>query len=211
MSVITIARQFGAGGKTLGAIMAQKLGYTLIDEEIVDLLAQEANVSSEWVDAVERKAGSEGVIARLLSRLGPYRKGYVKVATESSPGYMDGNLYIALLHKIIPRIAEQDNVVIVGRGAQYILADRPNTLHLLLIASLNYRIEFIMEQYDLDEKQAQIVVEKHAKRRLHLYSYFGRLDYEKPELYHLVMNMNRLSLDEAVALVCHLVEDHCSM
>ncbi len=86
MSVITIARQFGAGGKTLGAIMAQKLGYTLIDEEIVDLLAQEANVSSEWVDAVERKAGSEGVIARLLSRLGPYRKGYVKVATESSPG-----------------------------------------------------------------------------------------------------------------------------
>ena len=210
MSVITIARQFGAGGKTLGVILAQKLGYTLIDEEIVELLAHEANVSSEWVDAVERKTGSEGVFSRLLTRLGPYRKGYVQVATESSPGYMDGNLYIALLHKVIPRIADQDNVVIIGRGAQYILADRPNTLHFLLIASLTHRIDFIMENYDLDEKQAQIVVEKHARRRLHLYRNFARLDYEKPELYHLVLNMNRLSLDEAVALVCHLVEDQCS-
>ena len=206
MSVITIARQFGAGGKTLGSIVAENLGYTLIDEAIVELLAQEANVSSEWVDTVERQTGSEGVFSRILGRLGPYRKGYVKVATESSPGYMDGNLYIALLHKLIPRIADQDNVVIIGRGGQYILADRPDTFHLLLIASLLHRIEFIMEHYNLDEKQAQIVVEKHTKRRLNLYRYFARLDYEKPELYHLVLNMNWLSLEEAVALVCQLVE-----
>lgn len=210
MSVITIARQFGAGGKTLGGIVAEKLGYTLIDEEIVELLAQEANVSSEWVDEVERKTGSEGVFSRLLNRLGPYRKGYVKVATESSPGYMDGNLYIALLHKVIPRIADQGNVVIIGRGGQFILADRPDTFHFLLIASLAHRIEFIMKHYNLDEKQAQIVVEKHTKRRLHLYRYFARLDYEKPELYHLVLNMNWLSLDDAVALVCRLVADQAT-
>lgn len=207
MSVITIARQFGAGGKTLGRIVAENLGYTLIDEEIVELLAKEANVSSEWVDTVERKTGSEGLFSRLLTKFGPYRKGYVKLATESSPGYMDGNLYIALLHKLIPRIADEDNVVIIGRGGQYILADRPDTLHFLLIASLERRIDFIMENYNLDAKQAQVVVEKHAKRRLNLYRYFARLDYEKPELYHLVLNMNWLSLQEAVRLVCQLVED----
>ncbi|MEJ2058128.1 MAG: cytidylate kinase-like family protein, partial [Desulfofustis sp.] len=135
-----------------------------------------------------------------------YRKGYVNVAMESSPGYMDGNLYISLLHKLIPRIADQDNVVIIGRGGQYILADRPDTFHFLMIASLTHRIEFIMEHYNLDNKQARIVVEKHAKRRLNLYRYFARIDYEKPELYHLVLNMNWLSLQEAVALVCQLVE-----
>lgn len=207
MSVITIARQFGAGGKTLGGIVAEKLGYALIDEEIVELLAQETNVSSETVDAVERQTGSEGLFSRILTRLGPYRKGYVKAATESRPGYMDGNLYIALLHKLIPRLADQDNAVIIGRGGQYILADRPDTFHFLLIASLKHRIEFIMEHYNLDAKKAQTVVEEHTKRRLNLYRYFARLDYEKPELYHLVLNMNWLNLQEAAALVCRLVED----
>ena len=205
MSVITIARQFGAGGKTLGSIVAEELNYTLVDEEIVELLAHEANVSSDWVDAVERETGSEGFFSRLFSRLGPFRQGYVKVATESNPGYMDGNLYIALLHKIMPRIAEQGNVVIIGRGGQYILADRPDTFHFLLIANLQHRIKFIMEHYNLDEKQAQVVVEKQSKRRLQLYRYFARLDYDKPELYHMVFNMNWLNLEAAASLVCQLI------
>ena len=59
MSVITIARQFGAGGKTLGELVAKRLGYMLVDEEIVEMVAQEANVSTDWVDSIAREAGSE--------------------------------------------------------------------------------------------------------------------------------------------------------
>ena len=66
MSVITIARQFGAGGKTLGGLVASSLGYTLVDEEIVELIAQEANVSSEWVDSVARETGSEKFLERMM-------------------------------------------------------------------------------------------------------------------------------------------------
>ena len=210
MSVITIARQFGAGGKTLGTQVARKLGYSIVDEEIVEMISQEANIAPEWVDSVARETGSEKFLKRMMFKFGPYRKGYVNVSTETSPGYFDGNLYISLLYKIIPRIASQDNVVIIGRGSQYILADDPDTFHFFLIADLETRIQFMMDNYDLDRKQAQVVVDKQSRRRLNLYRYFDRTDYDKPAHYHMVFNMNRVSMEAAVDSVCLLVDGHPS-
>jgi cytidylate kinase len=206
MSVITIARQFGAGGKTLGGMVAERLGYQLIDEEIVETIAREANVSPDWVDSVARETGSEGLLSRMLLKLGPFRKGYVEVSLESNPGYINGNLYISLLHRIIPQIAGQDNVVLIGRGSQYILADYPGSLHVLMIADLEFRIKFVMDNYHLDRRQAEIVVAKQSKRRLNLYRYFGRTDYDRPDLYHVVFNMNKVKLEHAVQTVCFMVE-----
>jgi cytidylate kinase len=124
---------------------------------------------------------------------------------EKNPGYIDGNLYISLLHKVLPTIASKDNVVIIGRGGQYILADHPNTYHFLMIADLEHRIRFMMDHYKYNRKQAQLVVEQQSKRRQYLYRYFSRTDYDQPELYNMVFNMNKLQLDEAVQLVCQLV------
>lgn len=205
MSVITVARQFGAGGRTLGVKVAEQLDYTLIDEQIVEMIAMEADVSPEWVDLIAEEAGTEGIVKRLIRRLGPFSRGYVETAMEDRPGYINGDLYISLLYKVIPVLAEQDNVVIVGRGGQYILADRPDTFHFLLTADIENRIRFMMQQYDLDRKRAQIVIEKQDKRRSVLYRYFGRTDYERPELYHMSLNMNYLSMDDAVRLVCQVV------
>ncbi|MCG6929895.1 MAG: cytidylate kinase-like family protein [Desulfofustis sp.] len=205
MSVITVSRQFGAGGKTLGSLVAERLGYTLVDEEIVELVAKEANVSPDWVDAIANETGSEKLLERLLFKFGPFRKGYVNVSLETNPGYFDGHLYLSLLHKIIPQIAEQDNVVILGRGCQYILADHPDTYHFLLIADLEHRIDFVMEHYNLDRKQAQAVVDKQSARRLNLYRYFDRTDYDQPVHYNMVFNMNRVTMEQAVQTVCLLV------
>ena len=205
MAVITIARQFGAGGKMLGTLVAEKLGFTLIDEEIIEMIAVKANVSADTVDAIAQETGNEGYLTRIMTKLGPFRKGYVQVSMEEKPGYIDGNLYLSLLHKVIPQIAEQDNVVILGRGGQYILAEHANTYHYLMIADMEQRIHFIMENYQLDRKQAQLVVEKQRKRRLNLYRYFGRTDYDQPGLYDMVFNMNRVKLEEAVQVVCQMV------
>ncbi|MEJ2136787.1 MAG: cytidylate kinase-like family protein [Desulfofustis sp.] len=205
MSVITIARQFGAGGKTLGTRVAESLGYTLIDEQIVEMVALEADVAPELVDSIAQETGHEGIVQRLIRRFGPFSKGYVETAMEERPGYVNGDLYIALLHKVIPIFAEQGNVVIIGRGGQYILAERPDTFHFLMIANIENRIKFMMEHYKIDRKKAQAVIDKQNKRRINLYRYFGRTDYDQPELYHLVLNMNRLRLDDAVQAVCRLV------
>ena len=205
MSVITIARQFGAGGKTLGTRVAESLGYTLIDEQIVEMVALEADVAPELVDSIAQETGHEGIVQRLIRKFGPFSKGYVETAMEERPGYVNGDLYIALLHKVIPIFAEQGNVVIIGRGGQYILAERPDTFHFLMIANIENRIKFMMEHYQIDRKKAQAVIDKQNKRRINLYRYFGRTDYDQPDLYHLVLNMNRLRLDDAVQAVCRLV------
>ena len=97
MSVITVARQFGAGGRTLGVKVAEQLDYTLIDEQIVEMIAMEADVSPEWVDLIAEEAGTEGIVKRLIRRLGPFSRGYVETAMEDRPGYINGDLYISLL------------------------------------------------------------------------------------------------------------------
>ncbi len=210
MSVITIARQFGAGGRTLGSLVADQLGYTLVDEEIVELIAREANVAPDWVDSIAREMGSEKFLTRMIYRFGPFRKGYVDVSKEMNTGYIDGSIYISLLYKIIPQIADQDNVVIIGRGGQYILADHQNAYHFLMVADMEHRIQFVMDHYHLDRKQAQVVVDKQTKRRLNLYRYFHRTDYDHPSLYHLAFNMNRVTIDEAVRTVCLLAGQQAS-
>lgn len=206
MAVITIARQFGAGGRTLGRQIADELGYVLIDEEIIEAVALEADVSPDWVDAIGKETGGEGFLTRLITKLGPFRKGYMDMAMEKKPGYIDGHLYISLLYKVIPQIALRDNVVIIGRGSQYILEDHPNTYHFLMIADLEYRINFMMEHYDIDRKEAEFVVAKQTTRRLYLYRYFARTDYDDPSLYNMVFNMNRVTMDEALNTVCQLVK-----
>jgi cytidylate kinase len=210
MAVITIARQFGAGGKMLGTLVAEKLGFTLIDEEIIEMVAMKANVSVDTVDAIAQETGNEGYLSRIITKLGPFRKGYVQVAMEQKPGYIDGNLYLSLLHKVIPQIAAHDNVVIIGRGGQYILAEHGNTYHYLMIADMEQRINFIMENYQLGRKEARLVVEKQRKRRLNLYRYFGRTDYDQPGLYDMVFNMNRVKMEEAVQVVCQMVSGRAS-
>ena len=75
-----------------------------------------------------------------------------------------------------------------------------------MIANIENRIRFMMDHYNIDRKKAQAVIDKQSKRRINLYRYFGRTDYEHPELYHMVLNMNRLRLDDAVQAVCQLVK-----
>ena len=189
----------------MGALIAERLGYTLINEQIVEEIALEANVSPQWVNQVSNEAGGGGWLAKIMYKLGPFRNGYQAVAMEDKPGYIDGNLYISLLHKVIPKIAENDNVVILGRGGQYILADYPNTYHLFMVADLSQRVQFMMDHYNMTQKQAQIVVDKQSKRRLNLFRYFGREDYDSPKLYHLVLNMSKLSMEDATRAVAGLV------
>ena len=210
MAVITIARQFGAGGKTLGRMIRDRLGYTLIDEEIVEMIAMESNVSTEDVNMIAKETGNEGVLSKLVHRLGPFRKGYVDIDMESKPGYIDGDLYISLLYRVIPEIAKHDNVIFLGRGSQYILEDHPDTCHFLMVADLEHRIDFMMQVYDLDRKKAEAVIKKQGNRRHNLYYYLDKTDYDEPHRYHMVFNMNRVKMEEAAQAVYQLVTGRTS-
>ncbi len=203
MAVITISRQFGTGGKTLGQMIAKHLGYTFADSEIVQRVAKEANVSPHWVETVEKEAG--GKFSRIISKM--VSKPLVERILKDERGYIDEEIYLDYLVLIIAQIADEGNAVILGRGSQYILNDHPDAHHILLIDEFENRVKFMERHYDLSHTKAVQVVKYEDKRRIALYRKLGKQDYEKPSLYHLVLNMSRISLEKALTLVCALVED----
>jgi cytidylate kinase len=201
MAVITISRQFGAGGITVGEIVAQKLGYKFFDNEIIQMLAKEAKVSTHWVEDLEKEAG--GALQKFLSQVVP--KSMVERILDDKRGYIDEEIYVDLLHLIIRKIADDGNAVILGRGGQYILADQPDVYHILLVADKSDRIKFIEEKYGLRPKRAVQTVNFDDKRRVNLYRKFGKEDYDHPIHYHLVINTSEISREKAADLVCRLV------
>jgi cytidylate kinase len=203
MAVITISRQFGAGGKTLGQMIAKQLGYTFADAEIVQRIAREANVSPHWVETVEKEAG--GKLSRIVTKM--VSKPLVERILKDERGYLDEEIYLDYLVLIIAQIADEGNAVILGRGSQYILNDHPEAYHILLINEFENRVKFMEQHYDLSHTKAVQAVKYEDKRRVSLYRKLGKEDYESPSLYHLVLNMSRVSLDQALMLVCSLVEE----
>ncbi len=111
------------------------------------------------------------------------------------------------MHTIITRIAEEGNAVIVGRGGQFILQNFEKAYFLLLIANESDRIKFIEDKYNFSHKRSVQVVKGMEKRRVNLYSFFGRKDYDDLSLYDLTLNLSKLSLDEAEEMVYELIKD----
>ena len=205
MSVFTISRQFGAGGKTLGKRIANKLGYFYADEDYIERAAVEVHVSPDWKEILELESG--GRLQRYIYKLSPFEKSFMERPLNDKQTYIDGFKYVELLKMIIIRLAKEGNAVIVGRGGQYILEDFDETYHLLLIANEKDRVQFMEDNYNLSHKRAVQGVKTMEKRRVNLYSYFGRKDYDDLALYHLFLNMSKLSMDKAEELVYELVKN----
>ena len=200
MAVITISRQYGAGGKTLGQMVARKLGYYFAEDDIIQMVAREAKVSRDWVECIEREAG--GTLLKFMS--GPGKKKFRRRFSDTPRGYIDEEIYVDLLNQIITKIAKEGNAVILGRASQYILKEHKGAYHVLLVAERADRLKFLQKHYRYTPSKAKQVISRREKRRANLYRKFGKEDYDQPHLYHLVLNMSQLDLKRALKLVCAL-------
>ena len=201
MAVITISRQFGAGGRTIGQMVAKSLGYTFVGDEIVQMVARKAKVSENWVASMEREAGGKWL--RFASSLVP--KGLVDRVLGGERGDIDEEIFVDVLQGVLNRIADEDNAVILGRGGQYLLRGRPNVFHVLLIDHIESRIKFLKARYNMDLPQAIKAVQNEDRRRANLFRHLGRMDFDHPELYHMVLNHGRVSLKQGTRMICRLV------
>ena len=201
MAVLTVSRQFGAGGKTLADRVAERLGYTLATEAIVEHLAEAAKVSTEGLSHFEGEHA--GPVKPGTGVLAPGR--FIDRILDPHRSFMEGKLYVKLLKEIIPKLAKEGNTIILGRGAQFILKSTPETHHILLVAQQEDRIRFMVDHYDLTLPEARRIVNRQEKRRIGLMRLFHHEDYDQPWHYDLVLNMSKVSMDLAVDMVCDLV------
>jgi cytidylate kinase len=202
MAVITISRQFGAGGMSLGEILAKRLGYRYVNQAIIKEVAKKAKVSSDQVRAFE-KAGT----TKLMKMLDKFvSRDFIDRLVSDKYGYVDEKSYVDVVKAIVKGLYKEGNVIIIGRGSQYILKGCEDAWHILLVEELKGRIRFITERYGLTEEEAEKAIRRADQIRTSFLSCFAdKASHDDPQSYDLVINMNRLSLEKAEELVMTLI------
>src|SRR5713226_7770762 len=164
MPVITIGRQFGAGGTSVGEMLARELHADLLESRIIDEVAHRLQLPKEEVEAEDEQPGS--LLARLLVALGsastePLIPAEAAAWTppNASPAFDTRKAVLQITQHVIEEAARSGNVVIVGRGGAYILRDEPKALHVFLRAPESVRVKAIMERL-------RITTEEEARKRL---------------------------------------------
>ncbi len=169
-------------------------------DEIIKMVAEKAQ-SGDWVDTLEKEFG--GKLLPCISGLVPKRR--MEMILDDKKGGMDEAISVEILQQLLLQIAEEGNAIIVGKGGQYLLRDHKDAFHVLLVADLEDRVQFMEERYNLSLKKALQVVNRQDKRRQNFYRLLAKVDYDQPDIYHLVLNMSKLSLEKACKLLITLV------
>lgn len=194
MATLTVSRQFGAGGRTLGERLCQRFGFHLVDEFVIDELARKAKVKGDWLTAMEKEASST-----LLSLLSSIVSSGLIYRTPGAPGEdFERKKYKDFLRRIMTAMANEGGYVLLGRGAQIVLRDHPKVFRILLVAEYEDRVKFMVDRYNLSREEAEkIIKEKEGQREAVASKIFG-VDIDDPKLYHMVLNTSRMPFDWAV-------------
>jgi len=200
MAVITISRQFGAGGRSLGEKLCERFGFHLVDEHVIDELARKAKVKGDWLTAMEKEASSTilGLISEIYSS-GIFYKG------PAAPGEgFERKKYIAFLTRIMTSMANEGGYVLLGRGAQLVLENHPKSFHVMLVADYEDRVKFMLERYSVPRPEAERIIKEKERQRAAVASNIFGVNIDNPNLYHLILNTGRLPFDWAVDCVAEL-------
>ena len=99
---------------------------------------------------------------------------YIDRILGEERGYLDEELYFKLLHEIILGLSSKGDVIVMGRGGQYILADNKDAVHIYLVSDMQHKIEFMQKYYKVDEKKAKQMIDQGEKMRTNFYTKFGK-------------------------------------
>jgi cytidylate kinase len=198
MSVITISRQYGSGGSDVAKLVAQRLGWTLVDNDFVERVAARAGVTTEEVQRQEERVPS--LIERLARTLAVSAPEMFAAAAEPVPSLPSEDRLVKMTEAVIAEVVSHDHVVIVGRGAQAYLAERENTLHVYIVAPREVQIATAMHRLNVDRKAAEKVThEADEGRRRYVHTYYGRV-WDDPAGYDLVINTAKFTHEQAAEL-----------
>ena len=202
--VITISRELGSGGRTVGRKLAQALGVRYSDKELVHELMKRFNLT---ISGIERLKGEKKTwITDFLQLVAPVPKfssitgGAGKFVTEFRPDVTSEDIFKAET-EILQAIAAEGSCVIAGRSGFHVLRDCPNKVDVFITASKQHRVERVARKQGLTENEAAALIDKIDRDRdNYIKRYTGASRYDARN-YHLVLNMDNLTEDKAVELI----------
>jgi len=182
---ITIARDPGSGGKPIAHEVAKNLGFEFYDRALIEAIAKSAKRRHQVVDNVDERTRS--AIQDLVHNL-------------FNPEYISDTTYLNHLTRVVLSLASQGKVVILGRGANFIIP-RQESLNVLITAPKSVRISRAIEYEHINQKEAKKRIEKISKERRDFVSQYFNKRYANPNYYDLIVNTQYLNLDQATELV----------
>ena len=202
MRVVTISREYGSGGGEIAARLAARLGWELIDHEVVARVAQHLGVSLAAAEAHDERPESRA--DRVLASLRALE--FNLPTAQDVPPLLEPRDYADALAQVVRGAAAAGNVVIVGRAAQVLLRERRDTLHVRIVAPPDWRIVYVMGRERLDFATAQKRVQgKDTDRTRYLQLRF-QVHVEDAHLYDMVLNTGAIGLDACVELIAHTLD-----
>ena len=194
--IITISREFGSGGRSIGRLVAQKLDIPFYDKELVNQIALESGFAPKFVeDHGEHSPGTS-----LFS---------YAFAPQGVPGVMNGLSTADFLWNIqcsvILQLAEKGPCVIVGRNADYILKDRKDTLNVFIHADMDFRADRIVRLYGESEKSPQNRLNEKDKRRKVNYQHYTGRNWGEAKNYDLCLKSSTLGIETCADIIAEMV------
>ena len=198
MSVITISRLYGSGGSEVAELVAKELGWSLLDNAVIDAVAARLGISREEVAAREERVPS--LVQRLAEALRLGSQDWL--APRGDKRTPTDEQLVEVTHRIVEEAIARGPLVLVGRGAQEMLAQRADALHVFCYAPRGALIARSMQRDRLDEEAAsKLVDETNARREQWIKKHWNR-SWREHSQYHLSVNTDWLGIAGAVELIC---------
>lgn len=201
MCAVTVSRMYGSGGGEVAARLARRLGWSLIDHEVVVRVAHDLGITEQ--EAADQDERSESFITRALHSMSlaypPYPGVVNDVPPPPSPVERE-RAYQDALRRVIELAAKEGHVVVVGRGSHMLLRGRRDVLKVRIVAPLEQRVAYVARREGLDEQAARDRIhDKDTARERYVESTY-RVRFGEPDQYDLTINTGILTLDDAVDL-----------
>lgn len=188
--IITVAREYGSGGRYIGKLIADKLGIKFYDKEFIIKLSEATGLSEEYIENHEEKREA-------LSNL---NNGYYVGLNNSDELFLRES-------KLIRELAAQESCVIIGRCADFILKDNSNVVKVFVYSDMENKIKRTTEYYGLDKVKAKKEINRINKLRANHYKHYTDKEWNDYTNYDIVINSDTLGVDKSAELICKLVKE----
>lgn len=226
MAIITISKEFGCAGDYVAERVAKKLNYKIINKEIIEYVSILTDTDREIVSGYDEESHSN-----LKAKLSKYidfsifndifnlkdeELKYCRLKFDENGLFeeniqqdlsFDSEKYQKTVEKIFHKLAQKDNVVIVGRGGQFILRDYTNAIHVRLYADKKSKIKWVSQREKIDEKTAEQKIQEVEKKRFNYIMHYYNEDVTDLTHYHLGINLSKSSIEEVSNMIVAIVKD----
>ena len=198
-TIITIARQYGSGGHDIGEKLAEELKIPFYDKELLERAAKDSGFCQEIFENYDEKPTNSFLYSLVMDT---YSMGHSTAAFAEMP--LNHKIFLAQFNAI-KDIAKEGPCVIVGRCADYALADFPNVVDVYLYADMQSRIARIARRHDVTDAKAKDLIQKTDKGRASYYNYYTNKKWGEATGYDLCLNTASLGIDGSIHMIREFV------